>query len=145
VGVLTGSGFPLIALMGMAAVLFANLLLRPLALRINRLPVDATEAPTEYRVRIVCLSEQESHIRSLLLYGVKASGLTLRSLHSEDTDSQDRVEVRAELVSQGGHDNEVEQAVTRLSLEPGVSTVRWEVVLPRAQQMDDDSASTGYS
>jgi putative Mg2+ transporter-C (MgtC) family protein len=145
VGVLAGSGFPLVALMGTAAVLFANLLLRPLALRVNRLPAAATETPTHYRVRIVCTSEQESHVRSLLLYGVKASGLTLRALHSEDTETPDRVEVRAELVSQGGHDNEVEQAVTRLSLEPGVSTVRWEIVAAGVDQTGDEGVGAAYS
>jgi putative Mg2+ transporter-C (MgtC) family protein len=136
IGVLGGAGYGGAAVMGTAAVLFANLLLRPIAQRINRLPDDASERPVHYRVRIVCLSEQESHVRSLLLYAVKASGLNLQALHSEDTINPERVEVRAELASLGQRDREVEQAVTRLSLEPGVSTVRWEIAPEGGSEID---------
>ena len=90
-------------------------------------------------VRLVCRSEQESHIRSLLLYALGGTGLTLRSLHSEDTEPADRIEVRADLVSAGSRDRALEQAVARLSFEPSVSTVHWEVA------SDDDGADVTLS
>ncbi|WP_020638324.1 hypothetical protein [Amycolatopsis balhimycina] len=45
------------------------------------------------------------------------------------TDREDRtVEVRAELIGDQRDDAQMEAAVSRLSLEPSVSSVRWEAV-----------------
>jgi putative Mg2+ transporter-C (MgtC) family protein len=54
--------------------------------------------------------------------------LVLRALTSEDIDSTGVVEVRAELLSPGRQDTALEQIVNRLSLEPSVTAVSWELV-----------------
>jgi putative Mg2+ transporter-C (MgtC) family protein len=128
VGMLAGFGLPLEALLGTLAVLIANLVLRPLARRIDRQPGVPEETPSLYRVNVVCRADQEAHVRSLLLYAVGGSGLALRRLQSQDSANPAQIEVRADLVGQGNQDAAVEQAVARLSLEPGVSAVGWEVV-----------------
>jgi putative Mg2+ transporter-C (MgtC) family protein len=48
-------------------------------------------------------------------------------LHSEDEEGSNRVKVRAKVKSSGRKDELLEQIVTRLSLEPGVTTIRWEI------------------
>jgi putative Mg2+ transporter-C (MgtC) family protein len=130
VGVLAGSGFYLVAAAGAVVVLLANLLLRPLARTLDQ-PSKSTgqtsELPVHYVVRAVCLSQQENHIRSLLLQGVSGSGLTLQALQSADTPDPTRVEVRADLQADGRKDTLLEQVVARLSLEESISAVRWEV------------------
>lgn len=127
VGVLAGSGYYLPALIGALVVLFANLLLRPIARKINRQSGETTEIPVHYRLRAICLSQQENHIRSLLLQGINGGPLTLCTLQSEDTQNPAKVEVRADLVCEGRKDTHLEQIVARLSLEESVSSVRWEV------------------
>jgi len=127
VGVLAGSGFYLLAACGAAAILAANILLRPIALIINRQPQEYTERVAHYKIWAVCAAQSEQHIRSLLLQIVSNSPLKLRSLHSEDQPDPRKIEVRAELFCQGGCDQILEQAVSRLSLENEVSAVRWEV------------------
>ena len=53
----------------------------------------------------------------------------LRAVRSEDLDSgTDLVEVEAELQRFGRDDVALEAAVSRLSLEPSVSSVSWTVV-----------------
>jgi putative Mg2+ transporter-C (MgtC) family protein len=107
VGVLAGSGYYLVAALGAVMVLFANLLLRPMARFLDRhakTTGDTGEVPVHYVLRAVCLSQQENHIRSLLLQGVSGSDLTLQALQSADTPDPTRVEVRADLQTDGRKD-----------------------------------------
>jgi putative Mg2+ transporter-C (MgtC) family protein len=128
VGTLAGAGWSLAATTGTAAVLAIHLLLRPLAVRINRQPIDTSDIEIQYRVLLECRGQDEAHIRALLLQSVAGAALLLRGLHSEDMEGSSRVEVRAELVSTGRNDLLLEQLVSRLSLEPGVSAVSWETI-----------------
>lgn len=137
VGVLAGSGYYLVAALGAVMVLFANLLLRPLARFLDRhakTTGDTGEIPVHYVLRAVCLSQQENHIRSLLLQGVGGSDLTLQALQSADTPDPTRVEVRADLQTDGRKDALLEQMVARLSLEESISSVRWEVASPDSDE-----------
>jgi putative Mg2+ transporter-C (MgtC) family protein len=128
VGTLAGAGWSLAATTSTVAVLTIHLLLRPLAVRINRQPIDSSDVEIQYRVLLVCRGQDEAHIRALLLQSVAGAALLLRGLHSEDLEDSSRVEVRADLVSAGRNDLLLEQLVSRLSLEPGVSAVSWETI-----------------
>jgi putative Mg2+ transporter-C (MgtC) family protein len=52
----------------------------------------------------------------------------LKSLKRDDVELTDKVEVQATLTSTGRQNLLLEQIVSRLSLEPGVSGVSWEIV-----------------
>jgi putative Mg2+ transporter-C (MgtC) family protein len=70
-------------------------------------------------------------VRALLLQNIGRTPLGLYRLQSEDQEGQggtNRVMVRAHLKSTGRKDELLEQIVTRLSLEPGVTTIQWEIV-----------------
>lgn len=127
VGVLAGAGALVYALIVAVLVVMVNLLLRPLAARINRQPMSTAELPAGYTVTIVCRSEQEAHIRALLLQGVAAGALHLNALDSENIEESDRVEVSAELTADARADKTLEQIVGRLSLEPAVTAARWRI------------------
>lgn len=130
VGVLAGSGDYLVAALGTVVVLLANLLLRPLAHLLDRHAASTgqtSEIPVHYIVRVVCLSQQENRIRSLLLQNVSGSDLLLQALQSADTSDPLRIEVRADLQADARKDVLLERVVAHLSLEESVSAVRWEV------------------
>jgi putative Mg2+ transporter-C (MgtC) family protein len=63
----------------------------------------------------------------LLLYGVNNAAMTLHALVSQDLDGTHKVQVQANLVMPDRNDALLEQVVSRLSLEPGVSAVSWKV------------------
>jgi putative Mg2+ transporter-C (MgtC) family protein len=129
IGSLSGAGLLAHAAMGAAAVLVANLLLRPLGYRINQQPLNGTELELCYRCEVVCRAQGEAHVRALLLQAVASGKLRLRSLYSEDLeDKPDRVNIEAELVTQERNDAFMEQVVSRLSLEPGVIATRWRII-----------------
>ncbi|PLZ97945.1 hypothetical protein CEN50_13115 [Fischerella thermalis CCMEE 5268] len=128
IGTFSGSGLIIQAFLGAAAVLIANILLRPLGYKINQQPLKGTDIELCYRCSVVCSGQHEAHVRALLLQTVNSGGLRLRSLHSEDLETPDRVEVEADLVTQERNDTFLEQIVSRLSLEPGVSAVSWRII-----------------
>lgn len=130
IGTLAGLGQTLLCFMGTLAVLAANLLLRPLAQRINRASVQSPEEVVLYVFECVCRASDEGQIRALLLQNIGPTPLLLYALHSEDEEGTNRVKVKAHVKSMGRKDNLLEQIVTRLSLEPGVTTIRWEIVSP---------------
>jgi putative Mg2+ transporter-C (MgtC) family protein len=135
VGVLAGGGFYIAALIATAVVLAANVLLRPLARRIDRRPAEeATELECAYRFRVVCREADEAQVRALLLQTISKGPLIFQGLRSEDLNETDKVEVVADLVTMGRNDKILEDVVARLSLEPGVSGVSWYFV-----EQDEDS------
>lgn len=127
IGLLAGSGHPLHASVAAAFVILVNLLLRPIVRLINRQPIAQAETDFRYRVRIVCRSPEEAHVRALLLQGAATGKLSLRNLESTDIEGNDRVEVHAHLTAHAPSDTVLEQVIGRLSLEPTVSAAGWSV------------------
>jgi putative Mg2+ transporter-C (MgtC) family protein len=128
VGMLCGVGYPHAAALCVAAVMSANVLLRPLARLLERsVPLDRDETGV-YLCTVGCRGADDGHLRSLLLAAAASSGLSTRALHSEDVDPAGRAEIRATLVGQGPQDLALERVVSRLSREPGVKAVSWELV-----------------
>ncbi|MEE9101856.1 MULTISPECIES: MgtC/SapB family protein [Pseudomonas] len=128
IGVLCSMGLLLEAALGSVVVLCANILLRDIAQRLNHQEVlPANEAEQRYGVAIVCRAEDEIQVRSLMLHSLDGGELRLQSLHSEDQPNPARLEVRAELLGGHGASGQLERMVSRISLEKGVSSVRWQL------------------
>jgi putative Mg2+ transporter-C (MgtC) family protein len=130
VGVLAGAGYVIQAALGAVFVVSAHLALRPVARRLDRLPAsEENDAETLYRFRAVCRAADEAHVRAQVVQALTEGHYRLRAVRSEDLPSG-LVEVIAEVQSYGRDDVALEAAVSRLSLEPGVSSVTWNVVEP---------------
>jgi putative Mg2+ transporter-C (MgtC) family protein len=130
VGVLAGGGYVIEAVLGALLVVVAHVALRPIARQLDRLPAtEESEVQTVYRFRAVCRSDEEAHIRALVVQAISRDEFVLRAVHSEDLDQgTDLVAVEAELQRFGRDDVALEAAVSRLSLEPSISSVSWSVV-----------------
>lgn len=130
IGVLAGGGEYIGAAVGAGTVMAANLVLRPVSRRLERgVPDASNEFLTSYQLHVVCRDDQEAHVRALLIQALSGGDFTLRSLHSEHINrDDDQVTVQAELTTSGRQHAFLEQAVSRLSLEPGVSSVRWQAL-----------------
>jgi putative Mg2+ transporter-C (MgtC) family protein len=140
VGTLAGLGHFDLAAIGALGVLCANLVLRPVAFRINRTPVQKEEHEILYRLRCTCRTADEVNIRTMLIQSVGRTPLALIALHSLDDELLARVNVKAYLKTIGPKEEALEQIVTRLSLEPGVTAISWEVVA--AVDAEDASISS---
>jgi putative Mg2+ transporter-C (MgtC) family protein len=140
VGSLAGIGRLDFAAMGTVGVLCANLILRPVAYRINRKPLEKTGHEILYRLRCTCRTTDEANIRTMLIQNVGRTSLVLIALHSLDEEVLARVNVKAYLKALGPKEEALEQIVTRLSLEAGVTAISWEVVA--AVDAEDASISS---
>jgi putative Mg2+ transporter-C (MgtC) family protein len=132
--VLAGAGYIPDAAIAAGLVLGAHLLLRPISRRVDRLPAGPqTEVETAYIFRAVCRAKNEAHIRALVVQALTREGFVLRSLRSQDLGGPgDLVEVTAELLCAGRDDVALEAIVSRVSLEPSVSSVTWSTREPAA-------------
>jgi len=128
VGTLAGLGRFDFAVIGALGVLTANLILRPMAYRINRTPVEKEEHEILYLLRCTCRTADEANIRTMLIQNVGRTPLVLIALHSVDDELLARVYVKAYLKTIGPKEEALEQIVTRLSLESGVTAISWAVV-----------------
>lgn len=127
VGALSGLGYVFFPVSGTLAILGANTLLRPIAKAMDR-NKDSADAEIVYLVRITCRLADDNHIRSRLLEAASVEALLLRSVESEDLETDGRVRVQATLMSMGRQDTLLEQIVSRLGVEPGVTAASWQVV-----------------
>ncbi len=125
IGVLCGLGLLVEAALGAVVILCANIVLRDAALRINRLNVVDTEMEQRYAIHIVCHADDEVHVRTLLLHTLSNMSFTLQSLLSKDLEDNNCLLVSAEILAQSGHQSQLEQIVSRVSLEKSVTSVRW--------------------
>ncbi|GHG46520.1 MgtC/SapB family protein [Streptomyces griseocarneus] len=134
VGALAGTGLYVLAALGTVGVVGANTLLRPLARGLDRGSHGGAEVVTDYHFEVVCTEPEEAHVRTLVVQAVTRPGFRLRSVHSRDAETAGKVTVSAELTTERRDDSLLEEAVSRLSLEPAVSAVSWTVLPP-----DDDN------
>ncbi len=124
VGTLSGSGFVSEAAIGAAAIVGANVLLRPIVRRINRQPLDQSDLSLPYDISVTCHGSDEETCRANVLAQIRATGLMLRSLESHNIDVE-HVQVKARVVTQSRADTKLERIVGRLSLDPKVVAASW--------------------
>jgi putative Mg2+ transporter-C (MgtC) family protein len=130
IGVLSGFGFYAFAAVGTACILGVNVLLRPLVSFINRQPLDPTEQEFRYSLQLTCLGRQETQLRTLLVQLTSVSPLALQELESVVGKTETHAVLRAILVSPERMDSQVEQLVSRLSLEKNVVGISWQLLHP---------------
>jgi putative Mg2+ transporter-C (MgtC) family protein len=127
IGAICGLGAILYAAVLGAAVLLANVALRPLAYRLHPIQQTGAEQEVTYAFELVCRVEDEAHIRVLLLQALARTPLSLISLRSEDIEGTPKLKVSAQIRGLGRQDEPLESMVARLSLEAGVTAVSWAI------------------
>jgi putative Mg2+ transporter-C (MgtC) family protein len=138
VGALAGAGLYLVALVGSLAVVAVHVALRPLGRAVDRRPETGDETPAVYTFLAVTRDDAEAHVRSLLVQALSRTDFALQSVESTNTGAGALVEVRAALSAEHRDDKQMESAVSRLSLEPSVTSVRWRVHPPDRPEDDED-------
>ncbi|ARZ67114.1 MgtC/SapB family protein [Streptomyces sp. HU2014] len=138
VGALAGTGLYVVAGLGTVGVVGANTLLRPVARGLDRGPHGGAEVATDYHFEVVCTEPEEAHVRTLVVQSLVRPGFRLRSVYSADAPVAGKVTVSADLTTERRDDSLLEEAVSRLSLEPAVSAVSWTVLQGPDEGPDDD-------
>ena len=128
VGTLAGSGFPLHALIGTAAILGIHLTLRPVVMWIDNRTKMSAEVETCYRLRVECERGLQAHLRHIL---VKRLGghkdLRLHGLSTKEVDGA--IAVLADIFVSTRNDKAMEEIVAVVSLEAHVKAVSWQMTV----------------
>jgi putative Mg2+ transporter-C (MgtC) family protein len=134
VGTFAGGGYWAPSLAAAGFVVGTNLLLRPLVRLINTKTISSGDAEACYSVNLSCKGSEEAHLRSLLLHALSQGGLGLRRIDSSDVPDTANVVIKALVLATKRNDAALEQIVGRLSLEPHISAVAWQVdrMIPEA-------------
>jgi putative Mg2+ transporter-C (MgtC) family protein len=128
VGTIAGAGFPLHALIGASTILTLNIGLRPVAHRIDARVKMAIDVETLYRVRVVCKEQQEGVIRNLLMRHINANPkMIIQGISIQDSEGASE-SVVAEIFSVERNDRAMQEVMSRLNIEPSVTSVKWERV-----------------
>jgi putative Mg2+ transporter-C (MgtC) family protein len=125
IGVLAGSGFFAAAVLGTAFVLIINIFLRPLAEWIGRHSIKESEHTIQYSVQLICRGRQESRVRTLLIQLLTGSPLILHEVESVVEQDEKNTVIKATLSALDRNDAQIEQIMSRLSLERDVVGVSW--------------------
>jgi putative Mg2+ transporter-C (MgtC) family protein len=127
IGTLAGSGFPLHAAGGALVVLALHLCLRPVGRWIDAKTRRATDVEMSYRIRVVCERRGEAVIRTILMRHINAHpSMTVQGLSTQDAERTDLAEVVADVFSASRNDRAMEDLMSRIHIEPGVTSARWE-------------------
>ncbi|MCD7732074.1 MAG: MgtC/SapB family protein [Oscillospiraceae bacterium] len=127
IGVLTSSGMYLMAIIAAGILILSNLILRPLARKINPI-IGEEESEKQYRISVTCQESAEHRIRTLLINSNSCKTLYLTNLESGDVVG-DKVEIIADYDSTGKPKNRVlEGIVGQILTHPEVTNAGWEVL-----------------
>jgi putative Mg2+ transporter-C (MgtC) family protein len=126
VGVLAASGHLAFAATGTATVLAVHLLGRPLGRLIDHdNPAEEDEELQPYDLRVTCKPKNEPAIRALIVNSTSGSDVILRGIDATRAADGSQSRLTARLLLAGDVATRLEQLVSRLSLEPGISAVHW--------------------
>ncbi|MFD5699238.1 MULTISPECIES: MgtC/SapB family protein [Streptomyces] len=125
VGVLAASGRLTLALLGAATVVAVHLTLRPTSRLIDRAPQGNADTTTQVTFHVTCDRRDEAHIRALLIQLLSSTDPRLAGLRIRRGEDEGTTALEAAVVIDGAPGADMEQLVTRLSLEPGVRDLHW--------------------
>ena len=127
IGILASTGRFLIPLLATIVLILSNLILRPVARKIQ--PVACSdETEKVYRISITCQEDAEPRIRKMILNGINSKTLFLNNLESGDVIGE-KVEVVAEYYSVGKPKLHIlEELVGKVLIEPEVVSAGWEII-----------------
>ena len=127
IGILASTGKYAIAIIATGILIISNLILRPLAIRLNPI-VSGDESGKEYCITVLCREEAQQRIRLMLVNNESCKTLYLNHLESGDVVG-DKVEIKAQYHLAGKPKDNVLEGIVRQTLEiPEVTSAGWEVL-----------------
>ncbi len=127
VGVMAGASLHLFAVAATATVLGMHIGLRPFSHWIDVRQKKSTDVDTCYKLQVVCQGSDEALIRSIVLRHISAHPkMSVHGISTQDSAAADQTIVIAEIFSPERDDRALQEVMSRLNIEPGVKSVRWE-------------------
>lgn len=129
IGAFCGLGHVYEPIVGAGFIIAVHLLLRPLSIKLRQVSSLSNDETEEYRYcfTVYCRENVENHIRVLFVqYIGNNDNLMLGSLSSTDTENPSIALIEAEVFSLTKQDPAMEKIASFLTLEAGVTSIKWE-------------------
>lgn len=130
IGAFCGLGYIYEPIISTILIVSVHLLLRPLSIKIMKHSKFSDIESEEYHYKFIthCKESVENHVRVLFIQYIRNNNeLMLHSLSSYDAAIPSMATIEAEIMSLSKQDSEIEKIASFLTLEAGVSSIRWEV------------------
>lgn len=108
-----------------AMVILTNIALRPLLSLLHLASPAAESVEARYEIVITCRTDDEMHLRALLLTSIARTTATLQAIDRTDERGTDLARLRTEISTPGQQKGAVEEIALRLSSEPGLTSLSW--------------------
>ena len=127
VGCLAGAGFVVEGLMGTATILAANFCLHPVSRWMDARAKAKVMVETSYRLRVTCEDREEGVIRTILMRHVNAHpSMLIQGIATQAADQPGTTLVNVDIHSTARDDRALQDVVSRINIEPGVTAASWE-------------------
>jgi putative Mg2+ transporter-C (MgtC) family protein len=127
IGALAGTGQLPYALAATVIVLALHICLRPISNWIDARRKTAIDVDTTYKLHVVCQGKEEAVVRAIVLRHLNAHPkMNVHGVTTQESEEPGRVVVVAEIFSSDRNDRALQDVMSRLNIEPGVKSVRWE-------------------
>ncbi|MGC1380648.1 MAG: MgtC/SapB family protein [Candidatus Baltobacteraceae bacterium] len=124
VGALAGFGLWAQAIAGATAVVLFNVLLQPLADRLDARHFHHDRRETIYKLTVLCDREKQPAIGDAVVAGVSAGGLNVHSMTRRETEGR-QIELYAEIHAAKPADATIERLSAQVLEMPGVGSIEW--------------------
>lgn len=131
VGTLVGNGFLFPAYLGAAAVVFSNLVMRPLVEQLKFRPHKPGQFASVYRFVLICEHYEEKKIRTVFLDSINTVDMMIRAWRSESLESLGKpkqVVLEIELMTIQRDDKLLDELAEALQEQANTQQIRWELV-----------------
>lgn len=131
VGTLVGGGFLFPAYLGAAAVVFSNLVMRPLVEQLKFRPHKPGKSTSIYRFVLICEHYEEKKIRNVFLGSINTADMMISAWRSESLESLGKpkqVVLEIELMTIQRDDKLLNELAEELQEQANTQQIRWELV-----------------
>jgi putative Mg2+ transporter-C (MgtC) family protein len=127
IGAMAGAGQLVYAVASTAVVLTLHICLRPVSNWIDARQKHAANVETAYKIQVVCQGHDEALVRTILLRHINSHPkLSVHTISTQDSAEADQTVVIADVHAAERDDRAIQDVMSRLNIEPGVKSVRWE-------------------
>lgn len=134
IGTMTAFGLIKEAVLGTVLILFSNIFLRFLSKKIMQLQKKSKKVL--YSLEIDCMKNNEFSVKNLLIKKIETYHLILKNMTSKT--EENKVSIHIVVENTTNTVRTIEKLVNRISVEPGILFMNWEVVEIDQIELDDD-------
>lgn len=125
IGTLFGMGQYFLGALTGAIVVFTNVVLRPLAMKLSPMAPPTKDQGVVYTLVVDCPVEHQQEARQLLLKQFEDGPMTVTGLESTAGATAARAKIAASIRTVGRHDELIENAITAVNTIHGIQAASW--------------------